>query len=422
MAILLIRPSERQTRVGMHDRCIFISHSAHDDTWTTSVRHAVVDAIEGMSGYRALVDERVFAAGDLWRPLLYQWLAKADAAVLFLSEPALASAWVRKEATILSWRRELGSGVRIIPVLLGVRMKDVRDSWPAVEIHESHAVVVEPGTDPDGAAREILSHFADLGDADDAMRGWVARVAALLESAPDVYLRLGAVELGLDEDEWRLEGLCNAMGHALLHTDIERAERAVLQTADGLATRLKPLVGLVTPVCLPVDVAEPVSRAMQRPPGERVAVVPLRFRENGPRLADRATCSDRRVLRFEVPGAGVEDSAGRLYASLLQEMAAVLGVPPGDEVGPQDVERQGRMIALVRHAPDDGVTEEVLRRVVERARREFPSLTVVVLTGSNDAEAAERLAVPGAVIAPALAFEDERAGYMAAKRLLGRIG
>jgi hypothetical protein len=224
MAILLIRPSERQTRVGMHDRCIFISHSAHDDTWTTSVRHAVVDAIEGMPGYRALVDERVFAAGDLWRPLLYQWLAKADAAVLFLSEPALASAWVRKEATILSWR-ELGSGVRIIPVLFGVRMKDVRESWPAVEIHESHAVVVEPGTDPDGAAREILSHFADLGDADDAMRGWVARVAALLESAPDVYLRLGAVELGLDEDEWRLEGLCNAMGHALLHTDIERAER-----------------------------------------------------------------------------------------------------------------------------------------------------------------------------------------------------
>jgi hypothetical protein len=103
-------------------------------------------------------------------------------------------------------------------------------------------------------------------------------------------------------------------------------------------------------------------------------------------------------------------------------MAAVLGVPPGDEVGPQDVERQGRMIALVRHAPDDGVTEEVLRRVVERARREFPSLTVVVLTGSNDAEAAERLAVPGAVIAPAPAFEDERAGYMAAKRMLGRIG
>jgi hypothetical protein len=124
----------------MCDRDIFISHSAHDDIWATQVRNSIVDAISAINGYRVLIDERKFEPGDLWRPLLYRWLAQADAAVLLLSRAALKSPWVHKEATILSWRRALKSEVRIIPVLLGIEMDDVRRVFPTVEIDESQVV------------------------------------------------------------------------------------------------------------------------------------------------------------------------------------------------------------------------------------------------------------------------------------------
>ncbi len=55
-----------------------------------------------------------------WRDGLHFALAKSDGAVLLLSEQAVESDWVLKEATILTWMRAVGVPVVIVPVLVGV--------------------------------------------------------------------------------------------------------------------------------------------------------------------------------------------------------------------------------------------------------------------------------------------------------------
>lgn len=405
---------------GLNDRRIFISHSSHDDEWATSLRHHLVDEIERTPGLQALVDERRFEAGDLWRPILYRWLGIADAAVLLLSRQGLSSAWVRKEATVLMWRRDLGSGVKVVPVLLNITMSDVTANWPAIEIDESQAIVVSGDADISETARQVLAQFAGMGDVDgdDALRGWIARVASLLEMATEYYLRLGAVELGLKDSELVAVGLHTTMSHALLHSDILRAEQSVRQTADGLGSRLASLVRLVTPVAIPLDVAEPVSRAMARMPGARIAVVPARYPETGPWLAERATCSDRRVLKVEALCLGVENSADFIFDNVVESLSTRIGVRPGEQLVEADLRGIKTIVLTLKYSPDDGVTGDVLRAVVLRISKEFPTITVVILAGSNTSDAALKLGIPNAVIAPPLTYEDERTAYMAARRML----
>lgn len=54
-----------------------------------------------------------------WERRLNEWLAECHAAIILFSERARTkSNWVKKEATILSWRREIQENFTLIPVLL----------------------------------------------------------------------------------------------------------------------------------------------------------------------------------------------------------------------------------------------------------------------------------------------------------------
>jgi hypothetical protein len=64
-------------------------------------------------------DEKGLPVGHDWEKRLNEWLAECHAAVILFSKRAIEkSNWVKKEATILSWRRELDTNFRLIPVLL----------------------------------------------------------------------------------------------------------------------------------------------------------------------------------------------------------------------------------------------------------------------------------------------------------------
>lgn len=66
-----------------------------------------------------VVDYDGLLPGDDWERCLNQWLAECHAAIILFSARAIGeSNWVRKEATILSWRAALDPGFRLFPVLL----------------------------------------------------------------------------------------------------------------------------------------------------------------------------------------------------------------------------------------------------------------------------------------------------------------
>jgi hypothetical protein len=64
-------------------------------------------------------DEQGLPAGHDWEKRLNEWLAECHAAIILFSERALKNSnWVKKEAAILSWRREHDPNFLLIPVLL----------------------------------------------------------------------------------------------------------------------------------------------------------------------------------------------------------------------------------------------------------------------------------------------------------------
>ena len=62
-------------------------------------------------------DEHGLPAGIDWEKRLNEWLAECHAAIILFSKRAIENSnWVKKEATILSWRRELEKDFILIPV------------------------------------------------------------------------------------------------------------------------------------------------------------------------------------------------------------------------------------------------------------------------------------------------------------------
>jgi hypothetical protein len=91
---------------------VFVSHSSKDRTLTeqvvTALEQSYVDAGGTVrDGFGVLVDYEQLRPGVEWPQRLHVMMAKCQSAVILLTAPAVASDWVLKEATILSWRRTL---------------------------------------------------------------------------------------------------------------------------------------------------------------------------------------------------------------------------------------------------------------------------------------------------------------------------
>ena len=112
---------------------LFISHSsrlddpvASDDPEKNPNLKLLLDVIKDIKqeygdAIDILVDkdELGLPAGHDWEKRLNEWLAECHVAVILFSKRAIdTSNWVKKEATILSWRREMDKNFRLIPVLL----------------------------------------------------------------------------------------------------------------------------------------------------------------------------------------------------------------------------------------------------------------------------------------------------------------
>jgi hypothetical protein len=105
---------------------VFVSHSSPSEAAKTRLK-SVCGKLEA-AGYRVFVDHAEITSGDLWRERLHAGLAECQAGLILFDQPALASPWVLKEATILTWRMSLEKGeFAVVPVRLpGVELSDLQ--------------------------------------------------------------------------------------------------------------------------------------------------------------------------------------------------------------------------------------------------------------------------------------------------------
>lgn len=107
-------------------RKLFVSHSSKTPETLALLRDVCAGFVR--EGFEVLVDKGIeqdadgnvdIYAGSDWDLRLNEWMAECHAAVILFSTAALQNSdWVKKEAAILSWRRELQKDFTLIPVML----------------------------------------------------------------------------------------------------------------------------------------------------------------------------------------------------------------------------------------------------------------------------------------------------------------
>jgi hypothetical protein len=189
---------------------IFISHSAADrqegdavNVRAHDVRTAIRQKVENDPRFHVLIDEIELKAGDSWRARINLWLGLCDAAVLVLSPAALKSHYVAFEANILGYRWALDHSFRILPVLVGVTMDDIKNS-PLNPAQVSEWQSETSGT-PDEVADKVLQALSGVVVSQSRP---IDRLATVLKSYlpnADFYLDDAAQALTMKQIPWTID-------------------------------------------------------------------------------------------------------------------------------------------------------------------------------------------------------------------------
>ncbi len=139
---------------------IFISHSARSDPSSHKQLRSLEKSLLA-AGFDILLDETRLEGGEPWRNRLHTWMGHCHDAIVLLTEKALKSAWVLKEATILSWRQSLSPDFVLLPVYLGISGSDVRKSETFSPLNLSETQALKDLT-PKALSEELIRLLTPL--------------------------------------------------------------------------------------------------------------------------------------------------------------------------------------------------------------------------------------------------------------------
>ncbi|MFS8100565.1 toll/interleukin-1 receptor domain-containing protein [Lentzea alba] len=356
---------------------VFLSHSTKDDSNAAELREHLETALKDR-GWDVLVDEDGLKGGDEWRGVLYEWIAVCDAAIVLMTDKALASSWVRREINLLLWRRALGTPLMIIPAMVAPTM-DTGEP----ELRDLKKLQFEPnkGT-PEEFASKIAERLPDVTaeftNPVCNMRRWISDVLACLrEVTEQEMLEAAATELDAHYEDRKFTSVLAGqqfLAHWLLGpTCTSKLPAAMKAIARGMSVKLEGLISLVVPVW--VDGSS--ARALL-PTGNQVCAT---LNANKPNTAKqyvrRAACCS---LDYHIEVLDVvvgENLQADLLRDCEQAVRTLLDLQepwPIEGVSPVDDE----VCFLVIHPNGSplGPVAAVVRTVLDR----YPWLNVVLLT------------------------------------------
>ncbi|RIK40644.1 MAG: hypothetical protein DCC55_14310 [Chloroflexi bacterium] len=306
---------------------IFISHSAKDP-FAETARDQLFTAL-AEAGFDPFLDKRRLQPGARWSNELHTWLGLCHGAVILFSADALASDWVLKETTILTYRQTLDEKFPILPVLLpGVQVADLqKPPFAALDVTATQAFKVEaPGdaTASDLVTRcvELLSPLLPQLTSESPLQKIERILASGLNNIGRNNLEQVAGALNIELPPWQPdESYTQAFVRALFHQEIGVIEQVMAQLVpypvinrDFLSRMLDILL---TVYAIDPSLVTPIPAVVRCPQYERRNVaVNARFMSTGEMFIQRACWFDARWTVWRAHNRGGTDAAGNLLSEL----------------------------------------------------------------------------------------------------------
>lgn len=334
---------------------IFISHSAKDVA-AREILSKLYTAIN--KEYEVLLDRKRLLPTDPWRKELHTWMGLCQGAVVLLSEHALRhSPWVQKEATVLSYRREMDKQFILVLVLVppvdAVMLKQEEDFAPL----ELDAIQAAYGT-TDEIVEQVLESLKPLKDELDQraplrnIEKSVGRILSELAQEDRTPLFAAAAKLG-KRLHWKSnERYGEQLARELLSADLEKAVNVLeflAKSIPGSGIKLAEVLNTLAPFWVEPDAVSELLRMNKRPPRQRAvrvngAACPftgksyIRRARVDKDLLFATITRPSRVWEELKPEAKLDELIKEIHKQL------ELGFEEDDEPSAEDIERQVRNI------------------------------------------------------------------------------
>lgn len=370
---------------------IFVSHSAKD-RFAESVRDRLVEKLRE-KGLTPLVDKEI-RPGERWRARLDHWIGCCHGAVFLFSREAVDSDWVRKEATILTWRKALHPHLHLIPVLLGDVSREELTTRYLRTIEVNEIEWIEAGN---LSAEQLVEKIVDLFPSsteltkdqnDPGLRDWIEQVTDCLKDVRQPALERAAQLLQIEVGDW--QGFCDfpvAIAHHLLHRRLEEVEDAVRELLKGMhlaSPSRESLCRLLRPLWVEEEAARCILPATRHEEKERLLAINTQLQETGECYIRRATCSAQGIPILATSGTFGEDTVGGVLKEFEKAcLERFLGrtwrrFPEGvrQKILQKSLREQLPAFFLV---PEQALQREAL----EALRSRYPTATFVLLSGTS---------------------------------------
>lgn len=377
---------------------IFISHSAHEPE-THNVLNELIKCLK--PDFDLLVDKERLKGGDDFREEIFTWINRAHGAVVLFSSSALASTWVRTEASILSWRRTLDKSFSLVPVLLS---PVTRANVEAKEFSPMRLGTLQliRSDDPAKICKDVGDALQRLLEAplpDTPLEKLGRKVAFLFQKVDPAELLDAARVMNTDVSEWTdKKEYPRLLAREMLEHGLQRSVKAIRQLSFYLGDDdTQTLIELVAPVWVSISAASAIPRIAT----EQDKALRRLWVNGGDQFPEftsehfirRACCEAPRACWpvLPVPFDSGEDDVER-YKRIINESlkTRVVKVESAPDVVVKKVlekkERDEEPVFVAFHPP--GPEPEVIAAL----RAEFPTLTFFILTGNQTRNATLSLA------------------------------
>ncbi|MGV9720789.1 toll/interleukin-1 receptor domain-containing protein [Nocardia beijingensis] len=348
-------------------------------------------------GYDVWVDRDEIQPGMEFEPMTHLALQNCGTAIVLIDLDSLDSSYLRKEATILMWRRWT-CGINVVPVLLGsVSERDLAANPLGNPIGLSTlSVLRSPTRKTNKTAAQTVSEYitehllaaAPTYERSSPLERWVEDFSDLISAVNDERLWRVADRLGFASDDWnRIADRHAAVASAFLGTDVAHAYQALVQLAPLIddERRRSKIVQRACPLWVDLDAARVIADASMLPPDQRVLAITTSQLRLGEHIVLRATCEapEFAVIPFsDVVGESAFSEILQRYDTGLRRLLHLSIHDTPEDIAQEMESLGGGVYVLLRF---ENLNPGAVNTLIGTLRKRFPGVVFVILASKSSA-------------------------------------